>query len=102
MVCVSAFTHNHSIVWDLSCQLFRGSERNLKTAQVAVIYPDKFRLQRKSAIKLLRIMRLDQDIHAEFVRSVDEFLSLSIADINHNDKNEGEVCEHRTLHQQSI
>jgi hypothetical protein len=36
------------------------------------------------------------------VRSVDEFLSLSIADINHNDKNEGEVCEHRTLHQQSI
>ena len=57
-----------------------------KVRRLRLLMPIELRAERQRAVELRPVMHLDEHIHAEFVRGVDELARLGVGDARHDDE----------------
>ena len=67
-------------------ELLADAERDLEGAQIPVVDADELGAERQRAVEFRPVVHLDQHVHAEIVRRVDQRARLLVGDARHDDE----------------
>src|SRR6266480_4000403 len=74
-------------MWNFLAESFTHIERYVKRSQIAVVDPDKSRLERQRSGKFVFIVNLDKNVQAKIMRRAGQAARLSAGDAGHDDQN---------------